>query len=191
MAEKAAFKIAAPIFFPCGTKVRRTDYLETSDQNLIDLLGRAKGGTVIPVAVRGADSAPRFEEAAPSPQPKEEPAEAPEIAAEAEPDWEFMTIPRMRTWLDQAGVKLPTKRSGKAKHEKLCRDAWKAGTRPNPLWGLTGGPQPSAGIGCPPETLERLSEAVAECERLGLGVPVETQDRLADLAQLAEAGAAE
>lgn len=179
---KRAFQVNVPIFFACGTRVRRCSYLEVDDpSSLLDLLVKAKEGNVVAIPLRGATAtAAPAATSAPGSAPE---AEEPEAKAEPEaaPDWDYVTIPNMRAWLDSAGVTLPSARAGKAAHETLCREAWEGGVRPHPLYGLPGGREPAAGISTAPATEAVLETAVALCSELGIQVPAATTDALAAL----------
>lgn len=180
-----AFQVRHKIKFPDGQTVARSDYFETDNPVLQDLLTRCKEDSAVEIPVssgRRALAQEKAEAEASAATAAAQTVQLPEgVAGQEQPDWEFKTIPAMREWLDRAGVDLPPKRAHKATHEAACKGAWEAGRRPHPLYGFPGGPEPSPGMAGPKVTADALATAVGETRAMGLAVPGETLKVLEDL----------
>lgn len=166
-----AFRILHAVRFPDDSSFNRSDYYETKDKGAIDKLTRCMGHTAYEVDLLDATPVQAKRVLPPAPPAA---APAPELVDDDpdRPDFGFMTIGRMRAWLDACGVQLPPKAGSKSKHEEVCSAAWEGGHCPRPFFGLPGGPEPSPGIAGPPANdAGFIREVILAAEKEGIDVP--------------------
>lgn len=189
-----AYRISYPFSFKNGRSVPRSDYYETSDRELKELLAKCKPSSAVEVPVRDTEELPQL---APEPSAEGAPAavvepQRPKSLADMEaPDWDYQTIPNLRRMIDAMttpdGARLtpPSKSSSKDTCSSMAKAAWLGGARPHPLYGVPGGPQPTSGLPVtPPQGWEFM---ISVAEEFGIPVPAETREALAAYrAKLAE-----
>lgn len=157
-----------------GLSAPKSDCYVTKNPSMAAFLRNCLASTAVELTEEQAAAAEKDEEFTSAPRPQEPSTEhSDEATEEAQPEWEFTTIPKMRSWLDKSGVVLPGTGTRKAKYESLCADAWAEGLRPDVLYGLPGGREPSPGQSAPDPTIESLAHAIASLQAEGKEVPEE------------------
>ncbi len=173
-----AFKIVANFTFPGGRNYRKRDFYRAETASEEENLTRAMFAVELADDAKEPAPPPRV---ASAPPPAAAPAPAIEETVSDELDWNFMTKTAMRVWLDKSGVALPSQQALKGTYEQLCRDAWAAGRRPDPLYGFPGGPEPSPGLPGPVVNAKTLAEAIEAGDAAATVVPDEARNALKEL----------